>query len=55
MIAMETWPISFRAQDFNQQAQKASAAHRSHQQFNTQNMQDVQHRNIASQNAAMAR
>jgi hypothetical protein len=43
----------YQNQDFNQQAQRASAADKINL-FNTQNMQDVQQRNIGSQNSAAA-
>jgi hypothetical protein len=43
----------YQNQDFNQQAQKASAADRINM-FNTQNMQNVNNDNISSQNAAQA-
>lgn len=43
----------YRTQDFGEQAQKATAADKINL-FNTQNLQNVQERNIASQNAAAA-
>ncbi len=41
----------YQNQDFNQQAQKAGAADKINM-FNTQNLQDVSNKNVASQNAA---
>ncbi len=41
----------YRGQDFNEQAQKASAADRINM-FNTNNLQDVQQRNVGSMNRA---
>ncbi len=43
----------FRTQDFGEQSAKASAADQINR-FNTTNLQDINQRNIASQNAAMA-